>query len=470
MTRQDLGSQSTTLSPSLVCLSPCQFGERTHAFSTIRCVPAFAALNSVQAASYASRDVSQLTLTVFVIFIPLLHFQHPLKSASPCTVCVLVVNLRRCNALAPDSFEQAWWYTPVITVGMQSQMRLSLFALLLLLVEPLYAQSACATSYAPSGSIRPSVASGYTWAVVATGLTLPRSLELDHDGNLFVLEQNKGLSKHVLQDDGGVCVSVKSSTDIIDDVTLTHGLAIQGSTIYVSSSNTAYRVSYNAAQSKIVANTNHTIVTDMEGTDHVTRTLLIPDGMNSIIVSRGSIANIDPQAGSESSGHSTVKIFSLDNVPNTGYVHNTSGRLLGWGLRNDVGLAVHPTTGGIWTVENSVDQLTRDGKDVHQDNPGEELNFLGYLNGTDSPSQGSDFGYPYCFTAWKPSDMPSSGAIQVGSPFSPQSSNDSACAKTTAPRLTFQAHMAPLDIKFNNSAKEAWVSFHGSWDRTDPGK
>lgn len=28
--------------------------------------------------------------------------------------------------------------------------------------------------------------------------------------------------------------------------------------------------------------------------------------------------------------------------------------------------------------------------------------------------------------------------------------------------------MAPLDIKFNNSGTEGWVTYHGSWDRTDP--
>lgn len=46
--------------------------------------------------------------------------------------------------------------------------------------------------------------------------------------------------------------------------------------------------------------------------------------------------------------------------------------------------------------------------------------------------------------------------------------NDTFCAERTPPRLTFQAHMAPLDLKFNNSATEAWISFHGSWDRSDP--
>jgi len=101
------------------------------------------------------------------------------------------------------------------------------------------------------------------------------------------------------------------------------------------------------------------------------------------------------------------------------------------------------------------------------DNPGEELNFLGYLNGTTSPNQGTNFGYPYCFTAWDAAVFNSSN-ITVGTPFAQSSTNDSMCDATTRPRLTFQAHMAPLDIKFNDSASVAWISFHGSWDRTNP--
>lgn len=94
-------------------------------------------------------------------------------------------------------------------------------------------------------------------------------------------------------------------------------------------------------------------------------------------------------------------------------------------------------------------------------------NFHGYLNGTEYEPQGSNYGYPFCFSAWVPEDLPQNGNIKVGTQFAmgDQNStiNDTYCADLIPPRLTFQAHMAPLDIKFNNSAKEAWVTFHGSW-------
>ena len=103
----------------------------------------------------------------------------------------------------------------------------------------------------------------------------------------------------------------------------------------------------------------------MNTDDHTTRTLLMSqkvDGM--LLVSRGSTSNIDPAAEMLSSGHSQIKAFNLNNISVNGYSYDTDGLRLGWGLRNSVGIAEHPTTGGIYSVENSVDQATRNGQDV----------------------------------------------------------------------------------------------------------
>lgn len=143
--------------------------------------------------------------------------------------------------------------------------------------------------------------------------------------------------------------------------------------LYASTPEAAYSWSYDAAQSSVSQN-NQTLVTNMNTDDHTTRTLLLSqkaDGM--LVVSRGSTSNIDTEAGLLSSGHSQVKAFNIRNVSNDGYDFNVDGLRLGWGLRNSVGLVEHPDTGGVYSVENSVDQLVREGKDVHQDNPGEEM-------------------------------------------------------------------------------------------------
>ena len=206
----------------------------------------------------------------------------------------------------------------------------------------------------------------------------------------------------------------------------------------------------------------------MNTDDHTTRTLLLSQKVNGmLLIHRGSTSNVDLAAETLSSGHSQIRAFNLNNITQNGYRYDTDGLRLGWGLRNSVGVAEHPITGGIYSVENSVDQIMRQGKDVHQDNPGEEMNFHGYLNGTEYTPQGSFYGYPYCYAAWVPGDLPQNANLTVGSNFAmgDQNStiNDTYCAEQTPPRLTFQAHMAPLDLKFNNSATEAWVTFHGSW-------
>lgn len=208
----------------------------------------------------------------------------------------------------------------------------------------------------------------------------------------------------------------------------------------------------------------------MSNTDHTTRTLLLSKKFpDQLLVSRGSAENIDDDAASITSGHSQIRVFNISSVPKP-YVYASDGRMLGWGLRNSVGVAEHPDTGGLYSVENSADQLVREGTDIHQDNPGEEMNFHGFLNGS-TESQGGNYGYPHCFALWD-TNLPDKGDMKVGSQFvlDPTATlNDTTCAEDyVPPRLTFQAHMAPLDIKFTADGTLAYVSFHGSWNRDEP--
>jgi glucose/arabinose dehydrogenase len=139
--------------------------------------------------------------------------------------------------------------------------------------------------------------------------------------------------------------------------------------------------------------------------------------------------------------------------------------VLGWGLRNSVGVGEEPTTGGIWSVENSVDDVRRNGVDVHQNNPGEELNFHGYLNGS-TEHQGGNYGYPSCYAIWDTENFPDLAQLNVGDQFPTSESNvldDETCAKEfVSPTLTLHAHTAPLDIKFKDDGSQAFISFHGS--------
>ncbi|KAI9814400.1 MAG: hypothetical protein M1827_003256 [Pycnora praestabilis] len=361
---------------------------------------------------------------------------------------------------------------------------LSRYLIISITVTAAFINRACAATSSASASTcsttltskaTPSVASGYEARVVATGLTNPRGILFDTNGHLLVVQQGVGVLSIGLHDDGGACVSVSQTKTVIDATALNHGIALSsnGKTLYASSAEAAYSWEYDPTAIS-VGSSNQTIVSGMSTNDHTTRTLLLSQKVNgTLLVSRGSTENIDPAAELLSSGHSQVKAFDLENITSAGYDFDTDGMRLGWGLRNSVGVSEEPLTGGIYTVENSVDDFMRDGQDIHQNNPGEEMNFLGYLNGTEVAQQGENFGYPTCFAAWDPSGIPDNSNLTVGSPFSigTQNStvNDTICASSTVPpRLTFQAHMAPLDILFDSNGTEAWVTFHGSWDRTDP--
>ena len=93
----------------------------------------------------------------------------------------------------------------------------SLAALLGLFFVPALSQSSasCPSTLTPTKSIKPSIASGYQAALVATGLTKPRSIEFDNAGNLLVVQAGAGIASLQLQDNGGTCVSVKSKKTVV---------------------------------------------------------------------------------------------------------------------------------------------------------------------------------------------------------------------------------------------------------------
>lgn len=203
----------------------------------------------------------------------------------------------------------------------------------------------------------------------------------------------------------------------------------------------------------------------MNNQGHVTRTLLMSQkSPGTLLVSQGSGENNDQLARDKASGISQIRAFDVSSLPAEPYEYASAGTMLGWGLRNSVGVAEEPTTGAIYSVENSFDSIERNGVDIHQNNPGEEMNFHGFLNGT-TDNQGGNYGYPDCYAVWDPS---ASGlnSFQIGDQFTPSTSEvttDSVCRDNyVAPRLTFPAHTAPLDIKFLPDGSEAYISFHGS--------
>jgi glucose/arabinose dehydrogenase len=311
------------------------------------------------------------------------------------------------------------------------------------------------------------VAEGWSFVKLAGSLSNPRQVTVDPLGSLLVVEVGYGLSVHTFGTDG--CLT--SSKKLIDRPQLTHSvtLAEDGTKLLVSSIDTVWRYSYDAATQTV--SDEEVVVKDMFRSSHSTRTLVIPPATpNLLVVSLGSHTNLDMASFDPNTGRAIVKVFDLAQLPSGGYSYSTEGWWLGYGLRNEVALAVD-NNNMVWGVENSADDFARviDGvsTDIHEENPADELNYLG------DPSAQNDnwYGYPTCFSVWG-GDLFPDGNPTTGSSFIPEPNStwsDATCQeKVTGPRLSIKAHSAPIDAKFDPDNANLYVTLHGSWNRDVP--
>ncbi|CAI6339410.1 unnamed protein product [Periconia digitata] len=344
-------------------------------------------------------------------------------------------------------------------------MSVQFFALVLAALVPSAVAQSCA-SIEPA--FQPTWGTGFSGRVLLNELSAPRGMIFDSLNNLLVVESGTGGVRYItLADNNGTDVCVENSKTLINAQSLNHGIEISadGETLFVSSKSTVFAYPYDAAAGTV--GEPKTLITDMSLGGHSTRTLRISKkNPDALIVSVGSDGNIDEETSEEGSGRSQLRVFSIAEITETP-VEYTAGAILGWGLRNSVGVTEDPVTGGIWSVENSVDNLETDGVDIHNTNPCEELNYHGTIEGS-TAEYGANYGYPDCFAAWDPSVIPNNENINIGTQFAFGDGNDTACAERVPPRLCFPSHTAPLGVTFNNKGTAAYIAFHGSWNRSPP--
>ncbi|KAK3291788.1 soluble quino protein glucose/sorbosone dehydrogenase [Chaetomium fimeti] len=308
-------------------------------------------------------------------------------------------------------------------------------------------------------------AEGWSAMKIAGGLKQVRTIVWDLAGNMLVAEATKGISVHTFGADG--CIN--STNMLISAGQLNHGLALSpdGKKMYASGETAAYSWDYDSA-TRALSNIK-TVVKGISSGIHFTRTVaVVPQQPNLILVQVGSNSNFDMASAQKETGRAIIKIFDTDKAPADGFNYNTDGEVYGYGLRNTIGFTADPN-GVFWGVENSGDDFKRNengqNRDIHQNNPAEELNNLG------DPLTARDvwYGYPTCFAVWDPSSF---SGLKTGSNFvvAPNSTfNDASCdGQATPPRLSFQAHSAPIWNTFDTDAKNMYVAFHGSWNRQPP--
>jgi len=133
------------------------------------------------------------------------------------------------------------------------------------------------------------------------------------------------------------------------------------------------------------------------------------------------------------------------------------------GIRNGMGLAIHPGDGALFATQHGRDQLHDNWPTVFPttqysaENPGEEMLQV---------SQGDNFGWPYCYYAMDEKKLVT--APEYGG----DGKKTDRCTDKKEPVAAFPGHWAPMSLLFyTGNALPAkykdgvFIAFHGSWNR-----
>ena len=275
------------------------------------------------------------------------------------------------------------------------------------------------------------VPAGFTVSYFAKDIQGVRFMAIGPDGAVYASQPGK--NRIIRFPDANHDGVADSMTVVATGLNQPHGLAFHKHALYVANTDGVVRLTLGANG---VATTAPEYVNHYpSGGGHWTRTIVF--GADSgMYVSVGSTCNLCVEQTPE---RAAVLRFNEDG---------SGKRVFASGLRNAVGLAVHPSTRAIWASQNERDNLEPD----HEDLPPEELNIL---------ADGKDYGWPYCYGDRVPN---------------PEYNDAARCAGTVPPALKMQAHSAPLGIAFlaratkfpANYRGDLLVAFHGSWNRTVP--
>jgi len=223
-----------------------------------------------------------------------------------------------------------------------------------------------------------------------------------------------------------------------------HDVRFLGDTMFVSTEAGLLKL-WRSDRSTYVYDQRVTLVdkntqTNQTGGNHRTRTLVIDTIRQKFYINVGSRGNADRE-----SDRAVIEEYDMDG---------NSRRIFATGVRNSVGMTLHPRTGKLWANNNGSDNQ---GNDV----PPEWVDIV---------RDGGFYGYPfsYHFKKWY-------SFVGDYSDLLPITKQDSARVNgTVAPAALVAAHCAPMALVFteNNALPEhtngAFMAMRGSWNRVPP--
>lgn len=285
---------------------------------------------------------------------------------------------------------------------------------------------------------------GFSINIFADGLQKPRVLVEDPLGNVVVSIPSRGEIIALLdQNDDGVA---DERIIILDRLNKPHGIVFrcflgnlgveEMCQLFVAEEDKLTRYEYD--KNTFRATNAFTVLKLPSGGNHTTRTLLLhPDGER-LLVSVGSSCNVCHE--------SDERRAAILEISFTGGEYTVFAE----GLRNAVFMKVHPTADTVWVTDNGRDFL---GDDL----PPDEINVV---------QEGRNYGWPICY-----------GKNIHDTDFDKNTYIHNPCELPfkEPSHIDIQAHSAPLGLVFVPPG--AWpevfwhdliVSYHGSWNRSEP--
>lgn len=274
-------------------------------------------------------------------------------------------------------------------------------------------------------------------------LSKPRFMAFGPDSVLFVANQsgNRILALPDRDRDGAADTAIVAATGLNG----VHDVKFFGGAMYATTSTQVFKLQ--DGDGDLVYETRSVFIDSIAAKaanptgGHTTRTVLFDSAGGNVFLSIGSSCNACRDAG-----RGVIERYDLQG---------RNRRLWATGVRNAVGLALHPATGRLWANNNGND---KQGDDV----PPEWIDLV---------RDGGFYGWPFAYGFRKYMDF----TLAEYPALLPLSAADSALVGSMVPPAALiQAHSAPLGLAFATPAfppayrQGMFTALHGSWNRSVP--
>lgn len=291
----------------------------------------------------------------------------------------------------------------------------------------------------PPGAM-PQVPEGFAIPEFASGFKNPRYLLTAPNGDIFVTESGSGEIRVLRDSDNDGKADVKEV--FASGLDKPFGLAFyppgpDPKYLYVANADSIGRFPPQNGDQK--ARSAKEMITSLSGGGQLTggghwaRDIVFSKGGKKLFASVGSHSNVNDDAAEE--GRACIFEMNPDG---------TEKRLYGTGIRNAVGIAIHPETGDLWASVNERDGL---GDDLVPE----------YITRV---QDGGFYGWPWYYLGNHPD------------PRRKDNPRPKLADKVIVPDVLVQAHSASLNLVFYDGAQfpkeyqgDAFAAFHGSWNR-----